>query len=70
MKPSECGFAAPPPEDSHDREVMDRFADFLKLAGKPGAMDRDGLREMMWGEDFREWRRFIFGVYDLHGPAF
>jgi hypothetical protein len=26
-----CGFCHPPPEDSPDREQLDRFADFLRL---------------------------------------
>lgn len=29
-----CGFCHPPPEDSHDREQIDRFADFLRLIGE------------------------------------
>lgn len=28
-----CGFCHPPPEDSADREQLDRFADFLRIVG-------------------------------------
>ena len=31
MKPKECGFTSPPPEDSPDRERMDAFADWLRI---------------------------------------
>lgn len=30
-----CGFAYPPADGTPDREVMDRFADFLRAAGPP-----------------------------------
>lgn len=33
MKPSECGFANPPDDDTPEREIIDRFADFLRAAG-------------------------------------
>jgi hypothetical protein len=65
-----CGFCHPPPEDSEDREVMDRFAEFLDRAGPPGDTNMDEIRAMIWGDDFAAWRRFIFGTPDIHGPAF
>lgn len=30
-----CGFAHPPPDGTPDREVIDRFRDFLRVAGPP-----------------------------------
>lgn len=33
MRPSECGFANPPADGTRDREMIDRFADFLRVAG-------------------------------------
>lgn len=69
MKPSECGFATPPPEDSEEREQMDRLADFLDLAGKPG--DREGARRIKARvHTDPAMREFVFGHRDLHGPAF
>lgn len=32
--PSQCGFANPPPEDSPDREQLDRFAEFLRIVNE------------------------------------
>jgi hypothetical protein len=50
---SDCGFCHPPIEDSHDREVMDRFADFLRNAPPPGiylksAAARYRFRYLVW----------------------
>lgn len=33
MRPSECGFASPPADGTRDREIMDRFAEFLAAVG-------------------------------------
>lgn len=33
MKPSKCGYANPPVDGTRNREIMDRFGDFLREAG-------------------------------------
>jgi hypothetical protein len=43
MKPSECGFATPPADGTRNREIMDRFADFLRAAGPPAPTARSGV---------------------------
>jgi hypothetical protein len=35
VRPSECGFANPPADGTRNRELVDRFADFIRAAGPP-----------------------------------
>lgn len=35
MRPSSCGFANPPADGTRNRELVDRFADFIRAAGPP-----------------------------------
>lgn len=35
MRPSSCGFANPPADGTRNRELVDRFADFIRAAGRP-----------------------------------
>lgn len=38
-----CGFAFPPIDGSSEREVMDRFADFMREAGPPLCPGESGV---------------------------
>lgn len=40
MKRSECGFASPPADGTREREILDRFRDFLEVAG-PAVSEAD-----------------------------
>lgn len=53
MKPSECGFASPPADGTREREIIDRFAEFLAAAGpavprRRSPARRYRLRYMAW----------------------
>lgn len=60
-----CGTCYPPPEDSEDRETIDRFADFLRLHADGGAA---AIRERVHVDP--DFRALVFGSRDIHGPAF
>lgn len=54
MSARECGFASPPADGTPEREVMDRFADFLREAGPPSTprrrtpAERYRIRFLIW----------------------
>ncbi len=52
MNPRDCGTCNPPPEDSPDREELDRFADFLRDCKERGA-------EAVWADP--KWTAYIRG---------
>lgn len=62
MRPSECGFASPPLEDTRDREALDRFGEFLRLVGSPRTVTPFG-RWLVANDP--EMRGFVHGAFPL-----
>lgn len=59
MKRGECGFAYPPADGTRDREIVDRFADFMRAAGpapKPGVKPRRRTPAQRYHLRFLMWR--------------
>lgn len=55
-RPTECGFASPPADGTRDREIVDRFADFLAVAGPAvtkADIDAGRFRERSPAERYR-----------------
>lgn len=62
-----CGFCHPPAEDSHDREVIDRFRAFLNEAGpapKPGEPYRLRSHAHRYRVKYLAWRTGWFAPWD------
>lgn len=56
MKPSQCGTASPPADGTRDREVVDRFADFLQARSAVAARVADGT--YVKGQQVPAWQRY------------
>lgn len=39
-RPRECGFANPPADGTAEREIIDRFSEFLREVGPPATKDK------------------------------
>jgi hypothetical protein len=43
-----CGFGHPPPDGTHDREVIDRMIDFMRAAGPAVTKKQIDSGETKW----------------------
>jgi hypothetical protein len=60
VKPAQCGTHRLPPDGTPDREVMDRFAEFLRRSGPrvgPLTVAQAAFRREIRTDP--EWRKFL-----------
>lgn len=57
MRPGECGFAYPPADGTVDREIVDRFAHFLRLCDD--TFDKKGKQ---LGDPISRWERYLLRI--------